>query len=219
MVMGIVWCVLDGLGDVVCTYSPLRTARAKARVSETGNCCFFSLSLSLLLRKKLLIKTSAVTALPFTMMSQIFLRRSQKIQLGCLFGLAGLNLATNILRTYYTVDRNLQRYAHLNAPWFILQGTLAVILCALPCYGSQITRKKPRTHDGIRVVDNSGTTHTGLYSMDSLGARVVTKKDVDSVISPPRAIKVRDDLKQNADSTFPDSGDRRVRHSVAIWSD
>lgn len=135
---------------------------------------------------RLLVEILPVTALPFTMMSQSFLRRSRMIQLSGLFRLASLNLATNLLRTRYIVDLRLQHHAHLNAPWFIQQRILAVTLCALPCYGSQITRKKPKTHDDTRIVDNSGAMYAGEYLMDSFGVGGYIKRDMISVLSPPR---------------------------------
>ncbi|KAF1965638.1 hypothetical protein BU23DRAFT_488835, partial [Bimuria novae-zelandiae CBS 107.79] len=178
MRMGVVWCVLDGVGDII------------------------------------------LTIMPLMMLQQLFLCRAQKIQLAVMFGLVGVNLATNIVRTYFTVDRELQLSPHLNAPFFILQGSLAVIICALPCYGSQVTRKKKKKHDGIRLIDGSGTVHLGLvYSMESLSANGGSQKDVDSPLSPPRAIRVRDDVKQKADSILPAHGDRQMRHSVSIWAE
>ena len=110
-------------------------------------------------------------------------------------------------------------FAHLNAPWFILQGTLAVVICALPRYGSQLTRKKPRKQDGVRVVNNPSNTHVGIYSTELINMNTDEKKGVDGVILSPRAIKVREDVRQNTESMFPGDGDRQFRHSVAIWSD
>lgn len=152
------------------------------------------------------------------MIAQSYLRRSNKIQLGCLFGLVGLNLATNILRTYYSIDPTMMHFAHLNAPWFTLQGTLAVIICALPRYGSQLTRKKPRKQDEFRVVNNPNAAIAGISSVELTKLDTDEKKGVD-MLAPPRAIKVRDDLRQNTESMFPGDSDQLFQHSVAIWSD
>ncbi|KAJ4294994.1 hypothetical protein N0V90_007002 [Kalmusia sp. IMI 367209] len=58
-----------------------------------------------------------LTLLPMMMLRQMFIRRSQKIQLTFLFGIVALNLATNILRTVYTIKRDLNTAPHLNAVW------------------------------------------------------------------------------------------------------
>jgi len=123
-------------------------------------------------------------ALPIVMLQQMFLRTSQKIQLGVLFGLVGVNIVCNILRTVYTIVRDLVVFPDQNAMWPILQITTAVILCSLPCYGSLLSRKKKQTIP-------SYTIESGSFAQTKLSGKSESFKPSDSFGSldrPPMPI-------------------------------
>jgi hypothetical protein len=118
------------------------------------------------------------------MLSRTFIRRAHKIQLSILFGLVSLNLATNVLRTLYTINRDLKRYPNLNAIWTNLQITTAVMLCALPCYGSLFSRKKQQVTPnnvtfGSGGVQYSGQSKTRLRPSGSLDSMYHDKDTVE----------------------------------------
>jgi hypothetical protein len=130
------------------------------------------------------------------MLSRMFIRRTQKIQLSILFGLVSLNLATNILRTLYTINRDLQRYPNLNAVWANLQITTAVMLCALPCYGSLFSRKKKQVTPNKVTFGSGGVQHSGQSksrlrpsgSLDSMyHEKDTVEMEVDSMYSGAHA--------------------------------
>lgn len=109
--------------------------------------------------------------LPIMMIRGMFLRRARKIQIGILFGLVGVNLVTNVLRTIYTIIRDLKRFPQLNAAWVFLQITTAVIICALPCYGSLLSRKKQTTPEityGDGYTGSASKQSNSLKESDSL---------------------------------------------------
>lgn len=162
--------------------------------------------------------------LPLMMLKHLFLCCCQKIQLIFLFSLVGFNLVTNILRTYFTIGSNFQDYPHLNAPWIMLQITLSVGICALPVYGSQLTRKKRRQCDGMRFVNlKTGTSEMvaddgiALSSLESFGANREITREIDSIVTRPCSIQVSDVVSQRSCSEFRTDGDQRVRHTVSIW--
>ncbi|KAH7118970.1 hypothetical protein B0J11DRAFT_617257 [Dendryphion nanum] len=81
--------------------------------------------------------------LPLTMLSPLRMRISQKIGLGLIFGLVVINIILEILRTVLLVVVDFKRFQGYGEVGFILQATLAVITCALPCYrGLMIKRKR-----------------------------------------------------------------------------
>lgn len=86
--------------------------------------------------------TYIVVILPIMMLRRMYLKLYLKLQLGFLFGIVAINLATNVLRTVFTINRDLKQFSHLNASWVFFQITTAVIICSLPCYGSLLTYKK-----------------------------------------------------------------------------
>ena len=58
----------------------------------------------------------------------------QKLGLGAVFALVLVIVAMDILRTYYTLEMDLTEGQDRNALWGVLEPTIAVIVCALPCY-------------------------------------------------------------------------------------
>lgn len=76
------------------------------------------------------------------MLKPLLMRVSQKLELAIIFSLVIINMVMTILRTVYSVDIQLSRFPDQNILWCFLQPTVAVIVCALPCYRGMLTRKR-----------------------------------------------------------------------------
>ncbi|CAI6228983.1 unnamed protein product [Periconia digitata] len=83
--------------------------------------------------------------IPLIMLRGTLMPLSTKIQLGLLFGLVSINLATNVLRALYTINTYLTDHKFLNALWPVLQCSTAVMICALPSYGRFLHFRKYHT--------------------------------------------------------------------------
>ena len=83
-----------------------------------------------------------VAALPLAMLRPLLMRTSQKLELAIIFCLVIVNMVMTILRTAYSINVNLAKFPDQNILWCFLQPTVAVIVCALPCYRGILSRKK-----------------------------------------------------------------------------
>jgi hypothetical protein len=83
-----------------------------------------------------------VIVLPIVQLRPLLMKISQKIELGIIFSLVLVNMALTILRTVYSVDRELEKYPDQNVLWYFLQTTISVIVCALPCYRGMLSRHR-----------------------------------------------------------------------------
>jgi hypothetical protein len=72
--------------------------------------------------------------IPITMLKSLHMGVMHKIGLAAVFALVLVIVAMDILRTVYTLDMDLKEGQDANALWGILEPTIAVIVCALPCY-------------------------------------------------------------------------------------
>ena len=72
--------------------------------------------------------------LPIAMIKSLHMGFTQKIGLAVVFALVLVIVAMDILRTVYTLAMDLTEGQDANALWGILEPTIAVIVCALPCY-------------------------------------------------------------------------------------
>jgi len=72
--------------------------------------------------------------LPISMLKSLHMKTSQKVGLAIVFALVLVIVAMDILRTVYTLAMDLTEGQDANALWGILEPTMAVIVCALPCY-------------------------------------------------------------------------------------
>ncbi|KAF2651631.1 hypothetical protein K491DRAFT_637099 [Lophiostoma macrostomum CBS 122681] len=72
--------------------------------------------------------------LPTTMLKSLHMGVKHKVGLAAVFALVLVIVAMDILRTVYTLDMDLADGQDANALWGILEPTIAVIVCALPCY-------------------------------------------------------------------------------------
>jgi len=68
------------------------------------------------------------------MLRSMLTRTSQKVGLAFVFGLVGIDIVFDILRTVYTASLDLANFPDKNTLWVILEPTIAVVVCALPCY-------------------------------------------------------------------------------------
>jgi hypothetical protein len=75
------------------------------------------------------------------MLRPLQMQKSQKIGLAVVFGLVAIDIAFDVTRTVYTVDAYLSNFPDQNAIWAILEPTIAVIVCSLPCYRGLVARK------------------------------------------------------------------------------
>lgn len=72
--------------------------------------------------------------LPIAMIQTLRMAAVQKIGLAITFALVLVIVSMDILRTIYTLSMDLSKGQDSNALWGILEPTIAVIVCALPCY-------------------------------------------------------------------------------------
>jgi len=72
--------------------------------------------------------------LPIAMLKSLHMGIMQKGGLAIVFALVLIIVAMDILRTVYTLAMDLSESQDSNALWGILEPTIAVIVCALPCY-------------------------------------------------------------------------------------
>ncbi|KAL5114927.1 hypothetical protein ACEQ8H_007174 [Pleosporales sp. CAS-2024a] len=75
-----------------------------------------------------------VMILPTAMLTRLHMGAVHKIGLAAVFALVLVIVAMDILRTVYTLDMDLKQGQDANALWGSLEPTMAVIVCALPCY-------------------------------------------------------------------------------------
>lgn len=80
-------------------------------------------------------------ALPIVMLRPLHMRWSQKAGLGLIFGLVFINIVLEVLRTVLTIVVDFENFRGYGVVCFILQATLAVITCALPCYRGLVIKK------------------------------------------------------------------------------
>ncbi|KAF2259940.1 hypothetical protein CC78DRAFT_585327 [Lojkania enalia] len=71
--------------------------------------------------------------LPIAMLKGMLMRTSQKVGLALVFSLVLVDIAFDILRTVYTAEMK-PEFLDKDSLWAILEPTIAVIVCALPCY-------------------------------------------------------------------------------------
>ena len=79
--------------------------------------------------------------LPTVMLKSMLMRISQKVGIGLVFGLVLIDILFDILRTVYTASLNFANFPDQNTLWALLEPTIAVIVCALPCYRGFLSRK------------------------------------------------------------------------------
>ncbi|KAF2115965.1 hypothetical protein BDV96DRAFT_574883 [Lophiotrema nucula] len=77
------------------------------------------------------------------MLKPLLMQRSQKLGLALVFRLVTIDMIFDLLRTVYLTIAFLSQYPDRYNIWVILDPTIAVIVCALPCYGSLVGRRKP----------------------------------------------------------------------------
>ena len=92
-------------------------------------------------------------ALPLFMIRHTGLNTAKKIGLALIFGLVLINIIFDVLRTAFTVNRELLRFPFENNTWCHLQITTAVIVCALPCYGALLPHRKRPSSLVLQVQD------------------------------------------------------------------
>lgn len=114
--MQIAWCVFDLVGDV------LRTQPHPSLKNDTNRL--------------------SVMALPIAMLRPLRMRIAQKVALGVIFGLVLINMVFEVLRTILVIAVDLQRFQGHGVLCFILQATMTVIVCTLPCYRGLLLKRK-----------------------------------------------------------------------------
>jgi hypothetical protein len=108
---------------------------------------------------------------------------SQKIELGIIFSLVLVNMGLTILRTVYSVDRDLVKYPDQNVLWYFLQTTISVIVCALPCYRGMLSRRK-----------NGSTGRLGRFRSESAEFAEIWERYLVSVGEHPSETAGKDTL-------------------------
>ncbi|KAF2872827.1 hypothetical protein BDV95DRAFT_491140 [Massariosphaeria phaeospora] len=96
--------------------------------------------------------------LPIVMLRGLHMRRSQKLGLAVIFGLVSIDIAFDVLRGVHTAVLDLQRFPEQNVLWTALEPSVAVIVCALPCYRGLFS---------TRVQDSQGS-HATSFSFSKI---------------------------------------------------
>ncbi|KAF2277582.1 uncharacterized protein EI97DRAFT_298194 [Westerdykella ornata] len=86
-------------------------------------------------------------ALPLVMVTTrlMKLEKSARIGLIVIFSLVVVDIAFDIVRTVYSLSGTLSTQTNLNSVWTFLEPTIAVTVCALPCYKGFISGKRSKT--------------------------------------------------------------------------
>jgi hypothetical protein len=92
-----------------------------------------------------------VMALPLAMIKNTGFNTAKKIGLAVIFGLVVINIVFDILRTAFTLNRDLKRLPFEHNIWCHLQITTAIIVCALPCYGALLSPKPKPNAASLRI--------------------------------------------------------------------
>ncbi|KAF2019510.1 hypothetical protein BU24DRAFT_386445 [Aaosphaeria arxii CBS 175.79] len=115
--------------------------------------------------------------IPVAMLKPMLMPLSQKIGVAFVFSLVFIIIAFDILRTVYTL-RMSPKFQDENAVWALMEPTIAVIVCALPCFGSSLAWITPAVFNAlISSVSNrfsssskrSSNSSGSVYSKDSDG--------------------------------------------------
>lgn len=120
--------------------------------------------------------------LPIAMLKSIQMGIMQKIGLSVGFALVLIIVAMDILRVVYTLEMDLTEGQDANALWVILEPTIAVIVCALPCYRGLL-----RLHTGtIKVGSFRSFGHssawTRLFKSNQSGAESIRSDDKEAIV-------------------------------------
>jgi hypothetical protein len=85
--------------------------------------------------------------LPIAMLRSLHMGKTQKFGLVLVFALVLAIVTMDILRTVYTLEMDLSEGQDTNALWGILEPTIAVMICALPCYRGLLRFNKCTTQN------------------------------------------------------------------------
>lgn len=110
----VMWCVLNVGGDLLRKYSGSRLGM-RHRANH-----------------------SPVFILPTAMVRKMSMSTGQKIGISIVFALVFVIIVVDILRTIFTLKMG--EFPEENTIWALLEPTIAVILCALPCYRGLVAR-------------------------------------------------------------------------------
>lgn len=118
--------------------------------------------------------------LPIAVLKSLHMSMRQKIGLAFVFALVLIIVAIDILRTVYTLDMDLKQGQDANALWGVLEPTIAVIVCALPCYRGILN-----LHTGMSISSISQSTYwsrifksRSSVSKDSRDSRNESKEEI-----------------------------------------
>jgi hypothetical protein len=106
--------------------------------------------------------------LPIAMLRSSIMHTSQKVGLAAVFGLVTIDIIFDILRTVYTASMDLANFPDQNTLWALLEPTIAVIVCALPCYRGFLSRRRktslpdPRSIRSLKDWPFLGTISSGI---------------------------------------------------------
>ncbi|KAF2638105.1 hypothetical protein P280DRAFT_91111 [Massarina eburnea CBS 473.64] len=76
--------------------------------------------------------------IPLVMLSRMLMPTSQKLGIAFIFSLVLITIVFDTLRTVFTLSLRTD-FIDENAVWSLLEPTIGVIVCALPCYGGFLT--------------------------------------------------------------------------------
>lgn len=93
-------------------------------------------------------------AIPLVMLRHLHIPTHKRLGLALLFSLVLVTIACDIIRTVFTLMHN------SNALWALLEATITVIVCALPCYGGVLSRMPRRIFGSIGDVRSASSPRT-----------------------------------------------------------
>ncbi len=113
------------------------------------------------------------------MLKSMRLRTSQKLGIALVFALVTIDILLDILRTVYTASLNFATFPDHNILWVLLEPTIAVMVCALPCYRGLLSKKPTRSsvpwnNESLSIWSNFGNIPSN--SADERNAVVKTEQ-------------------------------------------
>ncbi|PVH94103.1 hypothetical protein DM02DRAFT_540184 [Periconia macrospinosa] len=109
--------------------------------------------------------------LPISILRSLKMGIKQKLGLSFVFALVLIIVVLDILRTVYTLDQNLKEGQDANALWGVLEPSIAVIVCALPCYRGLLNFHTGTTQNNSKFSIGHPSSWSRLFKSSSSMSR------------------------------------------------
>lgn len=116
-------------------------------------------------------------ALPLFMVTTrlLSLHGSAKVGVVFIFSLSIIDISFDIVRTVHSLSEDLSYNTNLLAVWTFLEPTIAIMICALPCYKGVLSRSRSKSSTSRHTSQNATwpsfvpveMDHGSTYSLQS----------------------------------------------------